>query len=294
MFRALRSDDEGVLSAGRGRPARTPFAFLVRPLPVVGSTECGESCLSSLVGPRIGWRVGGTRDVPVEVLFPERRERFELASSGWSRVLGIDAVGGPPHCDFADKGGARVASRRCPDWLGVTLAGVVLDLTGEVGDQLGSLCQVGAPEGMVMQRWWNAREPRQRTWVDWRERWEAPVEDGGHVACRFEVASAGGCQHVAERVFTGFGGEGEQVGPERWPSGFSGESGDVLVGLVELCDGLGSEELFGCDVEAVGVALDRLEEPGRWIVELAQQGAGGDRRFIAGENLLQRLSRRAR
>jgi hypothetical protein len=49
------------------------------------------------------------------------------------------------------------------------------------------------------------------------------------------------------------------------PGGFIGESGDVLVGVVgvvELCDGLWSEELFGCDVEAVGVALDRLEEPG--------------------------------
>ena len=69
-----------------------------------------------------------------------------------------------------------------------------------------------------------------------------------------------------------FGREGEQVGSEGRPGGFSGESGDVLVGLVELCDGLGSEELFGCDVEAVGVALDRLEEPGRWVVELAQQG----------------------
>ena len=91
--------------------------------------------------------------MPVEVLFPEGRERFELASSsGWSRVLGIDAVGGPPHCDFADEGGARVASRCSPDWLGVTLAGVVLDLVGEVGDQLGSLCQVVAPDGMGMQR----------------------------------------------------------------------------------------------------------------------------------------------
>jgi hypothetical protein len=47
-------------------------------------------------------------------------------------------------------------------------------------------------------------------------------------------------------------------------------------------------------VEAVGVALDRLEQPGRWVVELAQHGAGGDRRFIAGEDLLQRLGRRAR
>jgi hypothetical protein len=64
--------------------------------------------------------------------------------------------------------------------------------------------------------------------------------------------------------------------------------------LVELCDGLGSEELFGCDVEAVGVALDRLGKPGRWIVELPQHCAGGERRFVAGEDLLQRLGRGAR
>jgi hypothetical protein len=102
-------------------------------LPVVAWTRCGES-YASLVGPRICWRVGGTRDIPVEALFPEGRERFELGSSGWARVLGIDAAGGPPHCDFADEGGVRVASRWCPDWLGVTLAGVVLNLGGEVCD----------------------------------------------------------------------------------------------------------------------------------------------------------------
>ena len=95
-------------------------------------------------------------------------------------------------------------------------------------------------------------------------------------------------------MFAGFGRDGEQVGSEGRPGGFGGESGDVLVGLVELCDGLGSDELFGCDVEAVGVALDRLEKPGRWVVQLAQQGAGRDGRFIAGEDLLQRLGRRAR
>jgi hypothetical protein len=83
--------------------------------------------------------------MPVEALFPPGRKHFELCSSGWSRVLGIDAVGGPPYCDFANEGGARVASRRCADWLGFTLAGVILDLVGEVGDQLGSLCQVWAP-----------------------------------------------------------------------------------------------------------------------------------------------------
>jgi hypothetical protein len=63
--------------------------------------------------------------------------------------------------------------------------------------------------------------------------------------------------------------------------------------LVELCDGLGSDELFGCDVEGVGVALNCLGEPGRWAVELAQHSAGGDGRFVAGEDLLQRLGRGA-
>ena len=122
--------------------------------------------------------------MPVEALFPQGRECFELSSSGWARVLGIDAVGGAPHCDVADEGCARVTSRRCPDWLGGILAGVVLDLVGEVGDQLGSLGQVCPPDGMGMEHLWNAREPGQRTWVGRREFWEAPVEDGGHVACR--------------------------------------------------------------------------------------------------------------
>jgi hypothetical protein len=105
-------------------------------------------------------------DVPVEALFREGRKCFELASSGWSWALGIDAVGGPPHCNFADEGGAGVTSRWCPGCLGVTLAGLVLNLAGAVCDELGSLCQVVAPDGMVMQqRWWNAGEPGQRTWV---------------------------------------------------------------------------------------------------------------------------------
>ena len=84
------------------------------------------------------------------------------------------------------------------------------------------------------------------------------------------------------------------MGSQGRPGGFSGEAGDVLVGYVELCDGLGSDKLFGCDVEAVGVALDRLEQPDLWVIELAQRGAGGDGRFIASEDLLQRLNRRTR
>ena len=58
-----------------------------------------------------------------------------------------------------------------------------------------------------MEHWWNAWEPRQRTWADRRQLWEAPVEDGGHIARGFEVASTGGCQHVTEWVITGLGRE---------------------------------------------------------------------------------------
>jgi hypothetical protein len=114
------------------------------------------------------------------------------------------------------------------------------------------------------------------------------------MACGFEVASAGGCQQVAERVLTSLCRQREQVGSEGWPGRFSGKSWDVLVGSVELCDGLRSDELFGCDVEAIAVALDRLEKPGSWIAAFAQRGVGGDRCFVAGEDLLQRLGRRAR
>ena len=160
-----------------------------------------------------------------------------------------------------------MSSRCSPDRLIVTLAGVILDLVGEVGDQLGSLGQVGPPDGMSMKRLRNPGKPGKRPWVRGCRLWEAPVQHGGHVAGGFEVASAGGCQHVAEWVLPVFGSEGEQVGSQGWPGGFGGESGNVVVGLVELCDGVGSEELFGCDVEAVGVALDRLEKPGRRVVE---------------------------
>ena len=96
-----------------------------------------------------------------------------------------------------------MASRCSPYWGAVTLAGVILNLSGEVGDELRSLCQLGPPDGMGMERSWNAREPGQRTGAGRCQLWEAPVEDGGHVAGSAEVSS--GYLHVAEWVFTGFG-----------------------------------------------------------------------------------------
>jgi hypothetical protein len=108
-----------------------------------------------------------------------------------------------------------------------------------------------------------------RTWVGRREFWEAPAKDGGHVACGSEVASCGGLSACGGAGAVRFVRQREQLGPQSWPNRLVGE---VLVGLVELCDGLGSDELFGCDVEAIGVALDLLQQPRRWVVELARQG----------------------
>jgi hypothetical protein len=98
---------------------------------------------------------------------------------------------------------------------------------------------------------------------------------------------------VQEGVLLGSGREGEQVCAQGWPGGFSGEPRNVVVDSIEFCHNLGSDELFGRDVKAVGVAQDRLESRA-WVVELAQQAAGGNGRFIAGNDLLQRLGRRAR
>jgi hypothetical protein len=81
------------------------------------------------------------------------------------------------------------------------------------------------------------------------------------------------------------------VSSQGWPGGFGGESGNVVVGLVELCDGLRSNKLFGCDVEGVGVTLDRLKQPRRCVIELAPQCASRDRHLVAGKDLLQSLGR---
>ena len=61
------------------------------------------------------------------------------------------------------------------------------------------------------------------------------------------------------------------MGSQGWPGRFGGESGEVLVGLVERCDGLGSEKLFGGDVEAVGVALNSVEEPRSGVAEFSSR-----------------------
>src|SRR4029453_14949170 len=69
---------------------------------------------------------------------------------------------------------------------------------------------------------------------------------------------------------------GAWVTSRRGPGRLVGEPGHELGGSVERRHGLGSEELFGHDMEPVGVALDRLVEPRRRVLKLTQQGGGGD------------------
>jgi hypothetical protein len=274
-----------VLTAGRGWPAWTPSACLVLALAVVVvAITCGASCASSLAL-RIPRQVIKTGDSSVEVLLPQSGGCLELDASGWSRVPLIDAVGGPPYRNFANEGGAWVTSRRGPGRLGV-LAGVISNLLGEVGHESGPLCQIVTPGGMLMELLGDAGQPGKRPWAGGREFGEPPVEDGGHVSCGAEVSSSGGNLQVEERVLAGLSRQAEQVCTQRRPGRLVGEPGDELGGSVERRHGLGSEELFGRDMEPVSVALDRLVEPHRRVLKLTQQGGGGDGRVVAGEDLL--------
>ena len=98
-------------------------------------------------------RVGaGVGDALVEALSPFDRSSLKLCGSGGSMVVGVDAVGGPPHGDFSDEGGAQCSARRCPCRLGGVVEGVVSDVMGEFGDQLGSLGEVVTPVGVIADR----------------------------------------------------------------------------------------------------------------------------------------------
>jgi hypothetical protein len=122
--------------------------------------------------------------VSVEVLLPEGGHGLQLSCSGWSAVLGVDAVGGAPDGDVTKEGGGRVAARRCPYRRFAALAGAVSNLICEAENELRPLRQVVAPNGMIMKRFRNAGKPRQRPWFGGCGVWEAPVQYGGHVSGR--------------------------------------------------------------------------------------------------------------
>ena len=210
------------------------------------------------------WRLGRAGEVLLELLFPLVRGRIELVASGRPWVLRVDTGGSSKYSDFGDDSHARVTPRGCPGGRGVRLSGLLSNLVGQVGDELGSFGEVCSPSGIVLEVRWNLGQPGHWTWIDCRDCGESPVEDGGNVAGGGEVSSARSILQVAVRVLACFGREVEQMGAEGWPGGFVGEAGDVVINAIEVGDRLGSDELFGGAVEAVGVALDRVEESGGW------------------------------
>ena len=212
-------------------------------------------------------------ETAVEVVLPEGRSCLQLSCSGWSWVAGVDGVRGPPHSDFTDDGEVRAAARRRPHRLRFVLAGVISDLVGEVGDELGPLRQILAPDGMIMERIWNAGKPRKRPWVGGCGFWEAPVQHGGHVCCCVEFATGGRCVQVEEWVFTGFRRQGEQVCPQGRPGRLVGDVGHDLVGSgVKHLNDPGSNELLGRHMKAVGVTLDGVTQPGSRVAAFSPAG----------------------
>jgi hypothetical protein len=56
--------------------------------------------------------VDALSDASVELFLPEGGSGLQLPWSGRSSVVGVGAVGGPPHGDFANPDGAAASRRR--------------------------------------------------------------------------------------------------------------------------------------------------------------------------------------
>lgn len=67
--------------------------------------------------------IAGVGEGAVEALLAFRESGLKLFWSGWSAVLGVDAVGGPPHGDISDEADVQVRARRHPHELGAVVAG---------------------------------------------------------------------------------------------------------------------------------------------------------------------------
>jgi hypothetical protein len=135
------------LEAGARRPR--PLLDLGLALPVVSifvtaTFKCGPNSLPPEV--QVGRVVAGVGDAAVEMLLPFGRGGWQLFWSGGAAVVGIDAIGGPPHGDFTNESGAQRTALRHPMRL-CAVVGVMSNVVGEVGDHLGPPVQVLPPVG---------------------------------------------------------------------------------------------------------------------------------------------------
>ena len=77
--------------------------------------------------------VAAAGESSVEVV-SQRAEVVCSCRPGWSWVVGVDAVGGPPHRDFTNDGEVRATCPAAPHRLRIVLAGVISNPIGEVGN----------------------------------------------------------------------------------------------------------------------------------------------------------------
>ena len=103
----------------------------------------------------VGRVVAGVGDASVEMLLPFGRTGRQLFWSGGAAVVGVDATGGPPHSDFTNESGAQRTALRHPMGLSAVVVGVMSNVVGEVGDQLGP-GQVLPPVGVTVDRLGNS------------------------------------------------------------------------------------------------------------------------------------------
>ena len=81
--------------------------------------------------------IAGAGESAVEALLAFRESGLELFWSGWSAVLGVDAVGGPPHGDISDEADVQVAPGGAHTGWSRRGRRLAPNLIGEIGDQLG-------------------------------------------------------------------------------------------------------------------------------------------------------------
>ena len=93
---------------------------------------------------QVGRVVAGVGDASIEMLLPFGRSGRQLFWSGAATVVGVDAIGGPPHGDVTYESGAQRAAPRHPMGLSAVVVGVMSNVVGEVGDQVrppGQVCR---------------------------------------------------------------------------------------------------------------------------------------------------------
>jgi hypothetical protein len=130
------------------------WALPVVSISVAVTFRCGSKSLPPEI--QVGRVVAGVGDASVEMLLPFGRSGRQLLWSGGAAVVGVDAIGGPPHGDFTNESGAQRTALRHPMGLSAVVVGVMSNVVGEVGDQLGPPGQVLPPVGVIVDRLGNS------------------------------------------------------------------------------------------------------------------------------------------